>query len=405
MKGLILTSLLLATLNAFGQATVTVEVPVVERDGDFEARTFRRPLTNLLSRERLEGVHFKIVAGKDNQAVSFGDDPALVLRAATTYYHLSRARDYFVYALGSAYVRDMGQLTVRVEHRNQYNDLGHFANDNLEPQYNNALTVPGGEGLAGRGVTPWGTEIWFRPSKKVHISELKVKDSGMATWSGVFSQLRQQNRMTTLQRFLSQGVQSATIPNAPAIGLDSVLRTGGTALMIELVINNANKINNAVSRKWFYLDTALVPEIIYHEYAHVALSDRLVLSHSTAVIEGMADFFAGRIANSSKLALDIKKYNVFNGKKATRKQQYQVEFETTDYANSDFVFGMLWDLNSIVGEERVDQFVYGLRERLDTSDSIRVQFIEGILKTCEAECADPFTDKLKILRKYNKKGI
>lgn len=390
--------------SAWGEEAVPVSSKVVVRDAEFEARVRTVVLDDLLDSQKIEGRYFKVVNGKSNDAVSFNDDPELVLRAATAYYHLSKARDFFVYSIGSKHVEEMEQITVRVNLLNQYNDLGHFANDNLEPQYNNALTVPSGEGFAGRGIKPWGTEIWFRPMKRVHINDLNVKDPGMGTWGTLLGQFREQTRMTSLQRFMSEAVMGWTTP-APGLTVDSVIRTGGTALMLELLFGNADKLNRAFSRKWFWLDTALVPEIIYHEYAHVALSDRLVLSHSTAVIEGMADFFAGRIANSSKLALDIKKYNSFNGKKATKKQQYQVEFETTDYANSDFVFGMLWDLKTIVGEENVNQFVYSLRNKLETSDSIRKQFIEGILQTCEESCVEPFTTKLKILKKYNGRGI
>lgn len=404
MKAMLL-ALGLVSSAALAQATFTVETPVVVRDASFEARLYRRPLVNLLGRDRIEGVHFKVVNGKSETPVSFSDDPEIVLRAATAYYHLSLARDFFVRTLNSEYVASMPQLVIRVNLTNQYNDLGHFAHDNNEPQYNNALTVPAGEGLAGRGIRPWGTEIWFRPQKRTHIRDLNVRDPGIGSWGALISQFREQTRMTTLQRFMGQAVQSATNENAPAIGWDSVLRTGGTVLMLELVAANAEPLSRLFSRKIYWLDTALVPEIIYHEYAHVALSDKLLLSHSTAVIEGMADFFAGRIANSAKLALDIGRYNTFNGKKATRSQMYQVEFETTDYANSDFVFGMLWDLKTVVGDERVNQFVYTLRNRLETSDTIRRQLIDGILQTCEEVCENPFVDKLRILRKYNARGI
>lgn len=404
MKAMLL-ALGLVSSAALAQATFTVETPVVVRDASFEARLYRRPLVNLLGRDRIEGVHFKVVNGKSETPVSFSDDPEIVLRAATAYYHLSLARDFFVRTLNSEYVASMPQLVIRVNLTNQYNDLGHFAHDNNEPQYNNALTVPAGEGLAGRGIRPWGTEIWFRPQKRTHIRDLNVRDPGIGSWGALISQFREQTRMTTLQRFMGQAVQSATNENAPAIGWDSVLRTGGTVLMLELVAANAEPLSRLFSRKIYWLDTALVPEIIYHEYAHVALSDKLLLSHSTAVIEGMADFFAGRIANSAKLALDIGRYNTFNGKKATRSQMYQVEFETTDYANSDFVFGMLWDLRTVVGDERVNQFVYTLRNRLETSDTIRRQLIDGILQTCEEVCENPFVDKLRILRKYNARGI
>ena len=58
--------------------------------------------------------------------------------------------------------------------------------------------------------------------------------------------------------------------------------------MLELSIWQSNFIEYLFTRKWYKFDSALVPEIIYHEFAHLALSDNLELSHSTPVIEGMA---------------------------------------------------------------------------------------------------------------------
>jgi hypothetical protein len=153
------------------------------------------------------------------------------------------------------------------------------------------------------------------------------------------------------------------------------------------------------------LETALVPEIIYHEYAHAALSDHLVLSHSSAIIEGMADFFAGQIAKSPKLAKHIKKYNTFNGKNAKKKQDYMIQFEMGEYANTDFVFGLLWELKSIIGQEKGEAFMYELRKSLTTNSSIRGELVEGIITTCEKVCTSPFIDKLNILKALNLRGI
>jgi hypothetical protein len=164
-------------------------------------------------------------------------------------------------------------------------------------------------------------------------------------------------------------------------------------------------ITKATSRKWYWLDTAMIPEIIYHEYAHAALSDNLVLSHSTAIIEGMADFFAGQIAGSPKLAKHIKKYNTFNGKNAKRKQDYVIQFEMSEYANTDFVFGLLWQIKNILGEEKGEAFMFDLPKRLTTNSTIRGQLIDGILKTCDAICDHPFIDKVRILKELNIKGI
>ncbi|MBY0515821.1 MAG: hypothetical protein K2P81_02855 [Bacteriovoracaceae bacterium] len=408
MKTLFTFMLLLPTM-IWAQVAQPIKANIVLRDASFKARISSVELPYLISDTTFDGQFFKVVQGKNDEAISLtNEDEELVLRAATTYYHLNLARDWYVNKMKSTYVANLPKLVIRVDIKNQFNELGHYANDALDPQFNNALTIPAGEGLAGRGIKPWNMEIWFRPVKKVNIKDLKIKGDAMGEWGSVLASFRQQMHMSTLQRFLAQLVQSQTNPSPASqdfFGWENLIRVAGTSIMLEAVYQFADPLSRAFSRKWFWLDTALVPEIIYHEFSHVALSDHLVLSHSTAVIEGMADYFAGEIANSPNLATRIKTYNTFNGKKATRKQQYSVQFETTDYANSDFVFGMLWDLKTIVGDDSSPEFVYSLREKIDTNSSIRKQLIEGILKTCEEKCELPFVDKLKILQRYNARGI
>ena len=408
MKRLTLLILILSSLTA--QASIEVVSRVVARDQRFRAQIRQLPLPHLISAEAVDGEYFKVVKGKGEEAVRFDDaDRDLVLRASTAYYHLNLAREYFIEKMKSQYVESLPKMTIRIELTNQFNELGKFANDNLTPQYNNALTIPAGKGLESRGVKPWDMEIWFRPQKRVHVDTLKIKGGALGDWGGVLGAFRKQMHMTSLQRFLAGLAQAELNRDTPMYdnfySWDNVLRTAGTSIMLEAVYQFADPLSRAFSRKWFWLDSALVPEIIYHEYAHVALSDHLVLSHSSAVIEGMADFFAGQIANSPNLATRIKDYNTFNGKKATKNESYMVQFETSDYANSDFVFGMLWDLKKVLGDELAPDFVYNLREKINTNSTIRNQFIEGIIDTCNERCVNPFVDKLKILQKYNSRGI
>jgi hypothetical protein len=363
-------------------------------------------LTDLESVDSFNGKYFKIVRGKSNEAIKFSDDFDLTFRAATTYFHLTKARQFFVEKIKSKFVQEMPKMIIRIDLTNQFSELGHFANDNLEPQFNNALTVPAGKGFERRGIESWGVEIWFRPSKKVHLSEINVNEFQFREYQGLIKQFRNMIHMQSFQRFLAGAVMalvgsSQTNPFA----LDSLVRTAGASVMMEASYHLYEPITRAFQRKWYWLDTALVPEIIYHEYAHAALSDRLELSHSTAVIEGMADFFAAQIADSPELAKHIKKYNTFNGKDAERKQDYMIQFETTDYANTDFVFGLLWEMKKIVGTERGEAFMYELRQRITTNSSIRGQLIEGLLQTCQQMCHSPFVDRLRILKALNARGL
>ena len=214
--------------------------------------------------------------------------------------------------------------------------------------------------------------------------------------------------MQSLQRFLATLVGSAVNQNmnvSSTFNVDNLIRTAGSSVIMEFGYQFFDPISRATARKWYWLDTALVPEIIYHEYSHAALSDHLELTHSTAIIEGMADFFAGQIAESPKLATHIKKYNTFNGKNAKRNQEYMLQFEMTDYANTDFVCGVLWELKNILGELEGEAFMFHLRQKLTTNSSIRGELIEGLIKTCDEVCKSPFNDKLKILKALNARGL
>lgn len=363
-------------------------------------------IVDLVSKESFDGLYFKIVRGKSDDAVKFSESQELTFRAATAYFHLTKARNYFINKLKSDYVKNIPKMVIRIDHINQFSELGHFANDNLDPQYNNALTVPAGQGYERRGIKPWEMEIWFRPSKKLHISEIQVNDLALQEYKGLLKQFRNMMHMQTFQRFLASTITVLTGQSTGnPFAIENVIRTVGSSVMMEASYQLYEPITKIFSRKWYWLDTALVPEIIYHEYSHAALSDHLVLSHSTAIIEGMADFFAGQIADSPELAKHIKEYNTYNGKSAKKKQDYRIEFEMTDYANTDFVFGILWEMKKVVGEDRGEAFMFDLRKRLTTNSTIRGQLVEGLLQTCREKCASPFTDRLKILKALDARGI
>ncbi len=112
----------------------------------------------------------------------------------------------------------------------------------------------------------------------------------------------------------------------------------------------------------------------------------------------MLDFFAVQIAYSPKLPMNIKIYKTYSGKSAKRWQEHMIQFEMGEYANTDFVFGTLWEIKKIRGEEKGSEFMFELRKKLTTNSNIRVQLIEGILQTCDEICTVSFLDKLKILK-------
>ena len=147
----------------------TILRPIVIRDENFNAVIRQISLPNLISDNSYDGKYFKIVYGKSDEAISFDDTDEIQLKAATTYYHLNKARQFFTDVIKSDYVKGLPPLIIRLDLINVFNEVGHFANDHLNPQFNNALSIPAGAGYPPKNIHPWGNEIWFRPSKKIQL--------------------------------------------------------------------------------------------------------------------------------------------------------------------------------------------------------------------------------------------
>lgn len=402
MKNLILLALLVPSFS-FAQVTERSFEALVRNDNE-RPEIEQVVLKNLVSNDSFDGEHFRIVKGKADEAIRFDEEEeGLRFRAATVYHHLTIARNYFIEKMKSDYVAQIPKMTIRIEHTNQFHANGPFANDAKEPQYNNALTIPGGKNF--RTGKEWGTEIWFRPSKKIHLRDLKTNNLQAQEFHVLMASFRKQTHMQTIQAFLTGAVMAATKDNSAFFEIKNVVRVVGASVVMEAGYQFFDPITKLFTRKWYWLDTALVPEIIYHEYSHVALSDHLGLDGSTAIVEGMADFFAGKIADSPKLATHIKKYNTYNGKDATRKQEYKIQMEQGEMANTDFVFGLLWSMGEIVGKSNEESFMFELRKKTKPNDYIRKEFIEALLQNCDEHCTSPFTDKLRILKALNLKGL
>lgn len=381
-------------------AHAVVSKRAVIRDEHFNAVIDEVELADLVSDSSYEGKYFKIVHGKSNEAVRFDDSEDLQLKAATAYFHLNKARRFFTDEVQSDFVQSLPQITIRLDLKNVFNELGHFANDNLDPQYNNALSIPAGAGYPTRNIPAWGPEIWFRPSKEIHIKDFKgVVDRGNMKAS--LAGFRNQTHMSNLDQFII-ALYGSTVGNVP---VSSVMRLVGTSVLLEVLYQTSDLAAEFFTRKIYRLDSALVPEIIYHEFAHVALSNYLELSHSTPVNEGLADYFAGKIANSKKLAVKIRDYNLFSGKEVRKKQQYRLAFERGEFANADFVFGLLWNVGETVGTDIENNFMYSMTGNLSTNVTIKEDLIDATLETCKEACKSPFNDRLRLYKLYNSKNL
>lgn len=398
-KILILALTLLLSAQNFA-AELDAKVVLRNKKGKAKERTVK--LVNLYDTTAFEGPDFKIVLGKSNEAIKTTcESEKLCKKAATVWYWLTKSKNYFIENLDSQFVRDAEQLTVRLDIDAQFNSIGHFGNPNLPKELNNALSIPGGVARPQNNIEAWGPEIWFRPGK-----EVKVPTENSATALSIKQMLREfrkQMRVTSFQRFLVEVVGLIGNFTGTAL-LESSVRFAGTMAVLEVAYGGFNLFTRLFRSTKIFLETALVPEIIAHEYAHIALADTLELSRSAPVNEGMADYFATRIVQNKQIAKKVKKYARIKGKDSENNTQYNVIFETGAYANVDYVLALLFETGKIMGTEQ-DEFMYQLRRRVSTNSTIRNDLVRNILDQCRDKCSAPRAQRLQLLRMFHSKGL
>lgn len=396
-----------------------LEMPVIERSGKHGHIIVDRPLEDLTSEDSFEGKHFKIVLKKSNDAILL-DDPEYALKAANVYYHLTKARKFWTDSLGSDYVKNMPQMTVRLDITNQFSKLAHFKNDNLPAQYNNAFTVPGGKTpdfLPPEKQDQWGMEIWFSPMKKIEVREL-AEDNGVNPLEANMAQLQGPVVNYTINSFSQSALNHIFYPSYQTSSFwEMAVRHAGTLALTYGVVEATRHMDKLFMDKYYYLDTAMIPEVIYHEFAHAALSDELEPTHATAVIEGMADYFATLTAGTTDMYRMIKKFSNNMEKDALNKELYHPYLESSWNATGDFALSLLWKvkddldrpaLKKRLGEDFPSKLVFKAAKYLDTqSATLGKDLPRALMNSCKDVC-DSRTKRLvlsSLMRSFEEKGL
>lgn len=366
-------------------------------------------MPDLESETSFDGKYFKIVNGKGKDAITFDEkDQELLLKAATVYYHLNQARDFWVRHVQSEVAANLPKMTVRLDIKNQYDDLGHYANDNRTPQFNNALSVPEGETpswVPAHKQDKWGKEIWFRPMKSILTKDLGPMGPNPLT-QGLMALERPlldytQNQFS--QRLMEQFFYPAYVSRPLH---EDLIRYAGTMALMKVIIYGSKFADNLFIEKYYYLETAMVPEIAYHEYAHVVLSDHLEMSHSTPVNEGVADYFAAVQSQTRRIYGKVPGYSNSAPKDTQTKRPYSHWDESNRNATADFSLSVLWDVRETLGGEVGDRVVYQARTYLKTSTStVSDGLLRAILRACDVKCESPRKDKYKLYQAFLKKGF
>ena len=336
------------------------------RDGS--GKLVQTPVTiDGLKNGTFETDHFKIVVGKNADAVSV-DDATYCARASHVLYTLENARATIASKMGEDTVSWMPQITARIEMKNLFSNVVHMQADSRGENYNNALSIPASGSERADSIAPWGIEIWFRPAKKLK-EESTLQATGDAMGQAGFKEMIAENAVTQGMMTMSQDAGTPALwsqmnPEGEMIGIGLTL---GVAEIAPVVLKGAGKLFPAVD----YLDTAMIPEIIDHEFSHTILSRHIPLNTSTPVVEGYANYFAGVISGRAKLADHAGKFSKDEGKNGLDKTRYKSRDETDRYAFGNFVFSTLWKVRLKLGSDLADRVVYASHFSLNEDADIR----------------------------------
>jgi hypothetical protein len=380
----------------------------------------KKPLRNLRCNNTFEGKFFKIVKGTSSEAISMDiDDPVLKNRAANVYYHLMIAREFWVNEIKSDFVKNHKQIVIRVNILHSYSKYRHFKHISHGENYNNAWTIPAGE-------TPesvpdreeWGKEIWFSPMKKVSMKK-KYKSKGNNPVHESLTIIKDPLIQTSMNGVIYTGLGLLTAPTIDGSGfLTAILKRAGTIGVLFAFTHLTKKIDHWFIQKYYYVDGAMIPEVIYHEYAHIALSDTMTTTHSVPVIEGMADYFAARISNRKKIYDSIKGLSTNNPKNTKNNSMYHPFLEGWWNAQSDFTLSLLWkgrdkfqDLNDEREEKGLpimvdyDQLVYSSHFLLTEESVIDEDLTSALVESCKTLCSSKRTGVNTLHQTFEEKGF
>ena len=394
----------LLTGSAFAQSEMNCSknFDVLFRDSKEGYTIESKKLEDLNCNDTFEGKYFKIVYGTSDRAISFAHkDEKLLKKAANVYYHLTVARDFWLKNIKSEFVGKIPQIVVRLDIVNAFSSVRHFKNEEQEKNHNNAWTIPEGqEPDFIKNPKKWGKEIWFSPAKQVKTRDL-VESKGENPIHQSLLLVKDPVVSMSQSTLIYSGL---SLLKYPTINQSAVLETAVTNLGILAILYGTIEVTEHMDKyfvdKYYYIETAMIPEVIYHEFAHIAMSDHLKTVHSVPVIEGMADYFATLVANRRKMYEKINDYSTNRFKDTQSKLLYSPYLEGAWNATSDFTLSLLWKARTEfdkINAERTkkkqaiiadfDQLVFKSHYDLDETSDIANSLTKALINSCKLNCS------------------
>jgi len=220
-------------------------------------------------------------------------------------------------------------------------------------------------------IEPWGNEIWFRPVKRIKITK-------------EFRKKYKKSLRNSLPRRsnIDSEVLIFTALNAAVSGnITGSLQTSGETLLTNYLIDSfirvaVPELASLLLGKEFYFDASFVPEVMYHEYSHYAMSDSVAPEVNSSILEGFADYFATKISGIDELAHELGDYGkLAKSRSAINKIAYDLKLDTKLGVGTDFVLSVLHDIEKYISKYEDNGFVekrlFEMRKGLSVDTNIR----------------------------------
>lgn len=368
MRQLFFSLFLLISTHAFAQE---VSCEAMVRDEKHNLIRQKVSLEDLTSPDSFSGRYFKIVSAKDDAPIKMNQGD-LSFRACTTYYHLTKARKYFVDNFNDRHVRGLKELIIRIEMPYSFIDSSHFMGDEYKT-YNNSLTIPPSGRNKLTEIKPWNYEIWFAPKKKIKRKSAMQQAAKLLQTQDAQFNLRIGVLAGVGSNIATQVAQGLTLTSLEGkMYVESLLVSLAAVTITPWVIEKFS----AVFKPTIYLDTALIPEVIYHEFGHIAFAKHLRPTHHSPIIEGYANFFAADIGNTDTILKKTRGLSKGLDKlNPNKKIMYDTWMEDRQYAQYGFTFGLLWDIRKALGEDVARKLLYKAHEKLNSSSNVRTDLL------------------------------
>lgn len=390
-------ALLLPALSVLAAGANALERPapaLVREDTRLERREVI--LRDLVSEQGFDGKYFRILLGDTDTVIPWDASETLRLKAATAYHALTLAREKYVAFFGPL-PHLQRKITIRLDQARGYSEVIHFTPDAV---YNGALSIGASDDMRDEASAPeWGPEIWFFQPRKVRQE-------------GVFSQIgdilsQNELRQSVLLRLLEGDVESGVkdvIQNR--FFLEPHLYSVALSIGIAEILPGLIAKVSSLFKQTLYLDAALIPEIVVHEYGHHALSPWLSLKSRSHLTEGFPNYFAGKFLGLTRLQARGKDYSKgYAPRLGDSSLKYSLDEELgAGAATSSFTYSLLNDLERALGDEGEAVLARSL-PYIGRSSSLKPDFQNAILRAISEISANRRSQLIRAQAVFSQRGM